>query len=190
MQNRRQQTKKIAILIETSTAYGRGLLRGIARSARERQPWTLYLKPSGQDGALAHLKSWNVDGLLVRVHDRRLADQVLDANLPAVDLGYVIPDLFPWRISNHQQQVGQLAADHLLARGLRHFAFCGWGPAHPAARVWENDRLYSFRQVIEARGFQVDAYQWPARKQDRGWSAAGKHLATWLSALPKPVGVM
>ena len=181
---------KIAVLIETSTAYGRGLLRGISRYAVSQSNWSLYLKPSGKDGALSHLKDWNVDGLLVRVHDRRLADRVLSAGIPAVDLGYAIPDLFPWKITNDQQQVGQLAAEHLLGCGLKHFAFCGWGPAHPTARVWEQARLQSFRKRLAKCGYDAHAYEWPQRATERTWSKARKHLAAWLRALPKPVGVM
>jgi len=181
---------RIAVLIETSTSFGRGLLRGIARFARARNDWSLYLKPSGRDASLAHLKTWSVDGLLVRVHSRRLADQVLGAGIPAVDLGYVIPDLFPWRISNHQEQIGRLAAEHLLACGLRQFAFCDWGPAHPPAREWEQARLSSFREAVERQGFGVHTYEWPGRKRDRTWPSASRHLAAWLKSLPKPVGVL
>lgn len=190
MPRRRRSDTKIAVLIETSTAYGRGLLRGISGFALSQPHWSLYLKPSGKDGSLPHLKDWNVDGLLVRVHDRRLADRVLNAGIPAVDLGYAIPDLFPWKISNDQQQVGRLAAEHLLACGLRHFACCGWGPAHPTARVWECARFESFRATIGERGHRAQIYEWPKRTKDRAWSAARKHLAAWLRSLPKPVGIM
>lgn len=181
---------KIAILIETSTAYGRGLLRGISRFARSQTNWSMYLKPSGKDGALPNLKHWNVDGLLVRIHDRRLADRVLAAGIPAVDLGYAVLDLFPWKISNHQEQVGRLAAEHLLACELRHYAFCGWGPSHPPAKVWEHTRLESFQRTIARRGFSVHVYESPQRPKDRTWRLAQQHLADWLAALPKPVGLM
>lgn len=180
----------MAVLIETSTAYGRGLLRGISRFAHAQPHWSLYLKPSGKDGALRNLKDWNVDGVLVRVHDRRLADRVLSSSLPVVDLGYAIPHMFPWKISNDQEQVGRLAAEHLLDRAMRNFAFCGWGPAHPTAEIWEMARLRSFRRTIRQRGHEVAIYEWPERAKDRAWLPAQKHLAAWLKSLPKPVGLM
>jgi LacI family transcriptional regulator len=190
MPRSRSSPPKVAVLIETSTAYGRGLLRGISRFANAEGKWALYLKPSGKDGALKNLKDWNVDGILVRVHHRHLADQVLGAGLPVVDLGYAIPDLFPWKISNDQTLVGQAAVEHLVDCGLRNFAFCGWGPAHPTADIWERVRMESARRLLHARGFGLSVYEWPRRTADRAWGAAQKHLAAWLGSLPKPVGLI
>ena len=39
--------RRVALLIETSREYGRGLLRGIIRYQQEHQPWSLYFKPQG-----------------------------------------------------------------------------------------------------------------------------------------------
>lgn len=186
----RTSTTRVALLIETSTSYGRGLLRGISRFAKTNGKWSLFLEPSGADGSLVHAERWEADGLLVRVHTRRLADRVLKTSLPAVDLGYVIPDLFPWSISNHQQRVGEVAAEHLLACGLRNFGFCGWGPAHPPAKAWEPIRLDAFRRVIGRTGGTVAAYTWPRLKRDREWNRAQPHLAEWLHAQPRPIGIM
>ena len=35
--------KQVALLIETSNAYARGLLRGVVAYIREHRPWSLYL---------------------------------------------------------------------------------------------------------------------------------------------------
>jgi len=40
---------KVALLIETSSSYGRGLLRGISRYAGKHGPWSFFLEPGGQD---------------------------------------------------------------------------------------------------------------------------------------------
>jgi len=41
--------RRIAVLIESSRAYGRGLLRGVARYNREHGHWSVYLQPHGLD---------------------------------------------------------------------------------------------------------------------------------------------
>ena len=124
--------------------------------------------------------------MLVRVHNRRMANRILRANIPTVDLGYVIPDLFPWSLSNHQEEVGRTAGEHLLGRGFVHFAFCGWGPKDPSAADWESRRLASFREAV---GEEVIAYSWPRQSGNRSWKREQKILADWLTDLPKPVGL-
>src|SRR5207247_3257286 len=39
--------RHVALLIETSRSYGRGLLRGIIRYQREHGPWSIYFEPRG-----------------------------------------------------------------------------------------------------------------------------------------------
>ncbi len=180
------QTRRIALLIETSTSFGRGLLQGIANYARSNSNWDLFFEPSGADESIHLLKRWDPHGMLVRVHDRNLADRILQAKIPTVDLGYVIPDLFPWSLSNHQEEVGQLAGEHLAGRGFQKFAFCGWGPRDPSAGVWESQRLASFEAAV---GRPVDVYQWPAKAAEREWKREQSNLVDWLAGLPKPVGI-
>ncbi|MFN5950966.1 MAG: xylose operon transcription regulator XylR, partial [Pirellulaceae bacterium] len=57
----------VALLIETSNAYARGLLRGIIEFQRERDAWSVYL-PEQERGALPPqwLRRWRGDGLIAR----------------------------------------------------------------------------------------------------------------------------
>lgn len=181
------QVRRIALLIETSTSFGRGLLRGISRYAKTRRNWDLFFEPGGPEETFPLLKRWKPHGMLVRVHQRRMANRVLKAGIPAVDLGYVIPDLFPWSLSNHQEEVGRAAAEHLLGRGFQHFAFCGWGPQDPSARDWETRRLDSFQATVGTP--KVVVYSWPARANERLWRREQSRLARWLKGLPKPIGL-
>jgi LacI family transcriptional regulator len=66
--------RHVALLIETSRSYGRGLLRGIIRYQREHGPWSIYFQPRGlNDTAPSWLKSWRGHGILARINDRRTA---------------------------------------------------------------------------------------------------------------------
>ncbi|HZE99738.1 MAG TPA: xylose operon transcription regulator XylR, partial [Planctomycetota bacterium] len=55
---------KVALLIETSSSYGRGLLRGISRYAGKHGPWSFFLEPGGQDEHPPPLRDWGVDGVI------------------------------------------------------------------------------------------------------------------------------
>jgi LacI family transcriptional regulator len=55
----------IALLVETSREYGRGLLRGVARYHHEHGPWSIYFEPHGlNEPPPAWLKNWRGDGCL------------------------------------------------------------------------------------------------------------------------------
>jgi hypothetical protein len=63
--------KHVAVLIETSRAYGRGLLRGIARYNREHGLWSTFFQPQGLgDPAPAWLPSWQGDAKLPTSRNR------------------------------------------------------------------------------------------------------------------------
>ena len=61
------RVRHVALLIETSRSYGRGLLRGIIRYQREHGPWSIFFEPRGvNDSAPAWLESWRGHGILAR----------------------------------------------------------------------------------------------------------------------------
>ena len=69
--------RHVALLIETSRGYGRGLLRGISRYHREQGNWSIYFRPHGQgDLPPPWLCHWQGNGILARIGDRQIADAV------------------------------------------------------------------------------------------------------------------
>jgi hypothetical protein len=44
--------KNVALLIETSNTYARGLLRGIVSSMRERPNWSIHLAPDSSTSSI------------------------------------------------------------------------------------------------------------------------------------------
>jgi LacI family transcriptional regulator len=181
---------KVALLIETSSSYGRGLLRGIARYARLHGPWSFFLEPGGQEEQPPPLRDWGVDGVITLFRSRRQARRLLAARLPVVDLDFTIPGLVPWGVSNDEVGVAKSAAEHLLSRGLRHFAFVGWAAIQDGISLWESQRQRAFADTITAAGFSSALYEWPRRSAERAWGREQKRLARWLQQQPRPLGVM
>ena len=70
-------TRKVALIIEATNAYARGLLHGVARYTHEHARWTTYFEPHALDEAPPRwLKGWNGDGILARIGSRRMAKAV------------------------------------------------------------------------------------------------------------------
>ncbi len=186
---------RVAVLVESSRGYGRGVLQGIAAYVREHEPWTIHHHERRlYDAAPAWLKRWKGSGIIARIANGSVAKQIARLRLPTVDLvgRHDLQDV-PVVISDHHA-ISKLAADHLLGRGLNHFAFCGYAGVHYSER-----RLKSFVEYLGKLGHTVRTYTGRRIHRnfdvsvvdiDRDSPARTGDLAMWLKSLPKPVGLM
>jgi LacI family transcriptional regulator len=79
--------------------------------------------------------------------------------------------------------IGRLAAEHLLARGYRNFAFVGRGDAHYAKQ-----RLEGFRDVVgEIPVYWEEFRDW--RQYDEYWRDPDEDMVDWLAARETPLGI-
>lgn len=177
--------RQVALLIEATNGYARGLLHGVARYTHEQARWTVYFEPHALDEPPPKwLKTWKGDGILARVGNRRTAKAVLAVGVPVVELRRMLTLPGIPAIGPDHQAVARLATGHLLERGFRHFGFCGLprGVDPPL-----DDRADAVVRHLRGLGFQCSLF--PA---DRGipWEQEQKRLVRWIRSLPKPAGVM
>jgi len=181
-----KRPRHVALLIETSREYGRGLVRGVTRYHQERGNWSIYFQPQGLgDPPPPWLANWRGDGILARINDRRMAKQVLSTRLPIVDLRGALGDLGIPLLGVDNQAVAKMALQHLLDQGLKQFAFCG---VRPGKNRYDDERCKFFRQQVKAAGYQCNVFSnWDNWGH---WERSQQQLAHWLTGLSKPVGVM
>ena len=180
--------RHVAILIETSRAYGRGLIRGISRYNAERGQWSTYFQPQGLGAPPPPwLANWHGDGIIARIEDRRLARAVAQSRRPVVNLRGTLSDVaFPF-IGSDNEAIGRMGADHLLERGFQQFAFCGLPRGyHPGL----DRRGECFQRFIEKAGYPCEVLHPPLRKRSPSWEQDQKWLARWIARLPKPIAIM
>ena len=60
---------RIAVLVDTSTGWGRRVIRGIADYATKQTGWQLTVVESGRDEKLALGRGWQGDGVIARIGD-------------------------------------------------------------------------------------------------------------------------
>jgi LacI family transcriptional regulator len=178
--------QQVALLIETSNAYARGLLEGVTAYLREHRPWSIYISEHGRGDSVPHwLEGWKGDGILARIENRQIARAVAERNLPTVDLSAarLLPNV-PWAETD-DAAIAQLAFEHLLERGFRHLGFCGF-----TEYKWSTLRRESFCKLAAGAECECSVYEvGPVGDRAANWSADQAHLARWLEKLPKPVGV-
>lgn len=180
------KTPRVALLVETSREYGRGLLRGIIRYQRKHGPWSITFQPHGLgEPPPAWLRTWKGDGIIARINDTATVRALLRLKIPLIDLRASLPGLNLPIVGIDNRLVVHMAVEHFLERGFRHFAFCG---TPYGQHVYQDERSDRFRGELRARGFACDVYQHP--KSGRGAEQELKHLTRWLAKLPRPCALM
>lgn len=178
--------RKVAVLIETSREYGRGLLRGVAKFNQENSGWSIYFKQQDLGAALPKwLKNWNGDGILARVSNKQMARTLLKTGIPFIDLRGGAKDLGIPAFGIDSQSICQLAFEHLSACGLENFAFVG----EPAGQhVYDDERQKTFASIVEATGAKCHLFS--GKQRESSWHLSQSELTKWLIRLPKPIGIM
>lgn len=185
-------TPQVGLLIETARGYGREVSLGIARFARLHGPWSFHLTPGDFEQSMPAAQYWHGDGIFARVVNERIAQQLLEANLPTVALDLSEEQLHPDNplsqftdLRVDSEKASQLAAAHLMERHYPAYGFVG-----VPGKVWSDRRQIAFCEAVAEAGFEAHVYEPRALSDAGGWEQELPYLVEWLEALPKPVGVM
>jgi LacI family transcriptional regulator len=179
--------RSVALIIETSNAYARGLLDGIIAYQREHELWSIYVAEQERGAQPPDwLKSWRGDGIIARIETAPIASAVRRTKLPAVDVSAarLVPEI-PW-VETNDQMIAQLAARHLVDRGFKTLAYCG----EPQFN-WSKWREESFVAFANEAGCQHFVFEGKSQHdKDYSWNRERTRLKAWVESLPKPLGVM
>lgn len=172
--------RSVALLIETSNEYARGLLRGVLRYQQEHERWAIDL-PEQHRGAEppSWVRRYPGDGVIARVETAAVARAVRAAGVPVVDVSAArrLPDV-PW-VETDDDAIAAAAVDHFAGRGLRHLAFCGESRFN-----WSRWRRDAFAKHAAGRGLTADSFEVTS------WPGDRRRLTRWLHRLPEPCGLM
>ena len=168
---------RVTAIVNQMDPYNRRIIPGAAEFAR-RQGWDLSIKNVTRAAELPLLIR-DADGLLLGVHNFE-NDPVLTRTLiPAVCWSGSIMEVNWRRVLNDDIAIGRLAAEHLLARGFRHFIFFNNAP-----EIWAARRRDGFLGRLEGDGHTAQTLTLLDTKAGNG------PLVESLRQLPKPFGAM
>ena len=185
---------KVALLVETSRGYGRGLLRGIMKYSRLHGPWQFHLTPGDFEQIVPRMKDWKGHGIIARVIHQKTANLLLKTGLPfvALDLPETIADTFRRKgvrfaeLTSDSEGATQMASEHLIDKQFQHFAFVGYHD-----QIWSEKRETIFCNRMLQRGYNPHLYRAPIRQGiPLRWEKEEPILARWLETLPKPIGLL
>ena len=176
---------KIALLVETSNTYARGLLQGIVSYIHEHRPWSIYLAENSRGQRLpSWLCRWSGDGVIARIENASIAATVRKLGLPAVDMSAarLIPSL-PW-VETDDAAIARTAAQHLLERGFRHFGFVGDNNFN-----WSRGRELTFVRLVQEAGCTCSVRHLSTVPSQEDQPSM-ERLGAWIDRLPRPTGIM
>ena len=187
-----RRVRHVAVLVESSRGYGRGLIEGIAQYSREHGTWSIYFEPHDLDSSPPKwLRTWSGDGILVRLDDVRMLEAVLAAGVPAVDVRGRLHDSPLPLVGGDNREMTRLVFQHLREQGLRQFAFCGL-PAGSGDNRFLDLRRSTFLGLAQQVGCCCHVFEISGDEQHSApdWEQEIDRMAQWLRDLPKPIGVM
>jgi len=187
-----QKTPKIILMLDSSRAADRGMIRGIMDYATQRGSWSFYrhsplflkapFSPSKQDDLLARLRSLDADGIIGYLPSSRTIQQLLiQHRFPAVTIP--LKKLIPGIVNVLQDPaIGALGAKYLRDLGFEHFAFCGQD------NYWSQVRQEGFTDYLKT--FQIRPLLFCDTVSRTSIETRQQRLCQWLQSLPKPIGIM
>ena len=114
--------KKIAIMLESTRAYARAVVEGVAAFAQERRDW--ILRPvNAPTASPARLRGF--DGIIARILDDATAERLAKTGLPIVDVFCQKPRTGLASVESDHRAIGRMARAFFESRGFANFGYCG-----------------------------------------------------------------
>ena len=183
---RRSGPRRVAVVMNLEYALKRHqeVFAGAYRYAQNRgwQVDAMHFSRQIRSAGRSHLR---YDGIIARA-DPQIAGFARAARVPLVNVWFSAPARNLTTVSADYLRAGRLAAEHLLARGLRRFAFAGYGRARSSEAAERG-----FLAGLAAYGERLDRFT-TSVTFTAGAGTFGRFersLWAWLDGLPRPVGV-
>ena len=178
-----KNTIRVGLVMGYGLDFYRDILRGIKAFAETRPNW-VFTPIAPDPRAVRAMRPLRHHGMIAHIFNLELAEALIEAKKPVVNVSGVLPDLPVPRVGVDHLAVGRLAAEHLLDGGHRHFAFVGY-PDH----AFSVGREEGFRATLEAAGFRVGSYHQadPAKRDPTGLWEWDEALRAGSAGSPGPL---
>lgn len=165
--------RKVGVLIDTATTWGRDIIAGIHRHFRSTRSFEIILEARGPDELTGSGDLPDFDGIIARIATNGLNERLKACGRPVVNVSGISlkGDYFP-RICTDLDAGAKMAAIYFREKGFRHFGYFGVLDM-PFVELQQK----AFRGHVESQG---------GRCQLLGPRGGTRLLGKWLSEAPKP----
>lgn len=128
-------------------------------------------------------------GVVLPIGHRGVHEKISGLGKPVVNYSVHLPTLpHCLNVRYDEEEIGELAADHLCEQGYRHFAFLAIRGCDFSDR-----RMASFRRALGKRGFSIDAvfdFTPPTGSPLPYGELLARAVKDWLAPLPGSLGIL
>ncbi|MCO6042399.1 DNA-binding transcriptional regulator [Aeoliella sp. ICT_H6.2] len=179
---------RIALLIDTSTTWGSGLIEGIVDYSKSRgKSWLFSFEPRGKYDDMQLPEGWQGDGVIARVTTAKLAEQIITRKIPSVNVSWFRygTNLIPTCTCN-EEKAAELAVQYFVGQGYRQFAYC-----RSTLRPTYFDRLGDeFERCIQNAGYRCLVFEPDTCMDQLDTEGQLMRLGGWLDSLPRPTALL
>ncbi|MCL2622247.1 MAG: XylR family transcriptional regulator [Planctomycetaceae bacterium] len=184
-----KRKKSILLLIESSSAYGRKLLKGISQYVRERDQWAIHIEDRGLLPVPALLsQGWKGDGIIARTPNQLFQNALNKCRCPVVELlrGDSLRDI---EVHPDDYKSIEMCIEHYLERKITSVAFYAFGNCW-----WIKRRGHFFLDIAKHRRLNSCCFMDASSRKDDPkpeWEERyEKPLEKWLKSLPHRTGII
>jgi len=178
--------KRIALLLDKSASYDRGLIQGIASLLNYSPNWELFLEAPNYTAfdekkqLSKKVLKWNPDFIVM--NDSRLITDFRTLQIPI----FISPSIKivhgAINILADDHKIGVMGAKYFIDKGYKNFAFYGTDKI-----FWSEKRKLAFRQTIvdlKLNYFEIQA------DLNENWQNNPENISKLLEQFPKPIAIM
>lgn len=183
----KRKSRRVAISLEMDWGFKRHLesYAGCQRYADEAG-WDCSIEPAVDRVLKPGQGQAPFDGILARATSE-LAEAARKASVPLVNVWLNSPVAGIPSVLPDFEASGAVAAEHLLARGFRQFAYLGF-----RSDIDSRLQMNGFREVTMREGFPCTTHRFSRTSVEgkaRGWEKFVAGLETWIESWRTPIGV-
>lgn len=179
--------RRVALIMGQDIGYCRDVLRGIQAFATGHESW-IFHDAAPDLRILQPLKEWKPQGIIAHLFQEELAEELRALGKPLVNTTSTLADLELPLVEIDHHAVGRMGAEHFLQGGFRNFGYFGSRTAG-----FSIGREQGFCRRLQEAGYSCSScYAEYMPRPDAGgsWVDIDKRVHRWITALPKPVGIL
>jgi LacI family transcriptional regulator len=188
---------KVGVSLRSGFHFTADILHGIVDYARQHAHWLIVVDSYFHFGhrPTKITPDWQGDAVILLGGDNEFleSDAFRDLKIPMINVtgweeSYPDAPMVYW----DDAKIAELAAQHLVAQGLKRFGYVGPGFFPPSLR-----RSEAFRQYVGGVAESFHALHWTRAQikrvsiwDEQEWCHAERLFKQWLRTLPPPIGIL